>query len=308
MNRSAVTPRKIDLTHPKYLQTLVENRRIFNLTHCELNIFESYQQAYDVPLTFGDLVITSMLRGKKIMHLFEDPAFDYLPGETVIVPGNQTMRIDFPEAETENPTQCIALAVPPEQLQQTLDYLNDQYQSPDGDTNWSIAFNKYHFDNDADVTALINKLMRLCVSTDKAKDIYADLSLKELLIRLVQSQQLHTVQQAAQSDSNKGRMQYVLKYIHDNLAEKIPVEQLCRKAYMNRNQFFQLFKQQFGVTPVDYINQERIRKAKQLMTQTQSSLAEISWQCGFSDVNYFSRLFRKAEGLTPGQYASQVRL
>jgi hypothetical protein len=76
----------VALTHPERIQTLVENRRVYNLDHCELNIYESYQQAYRIPLTFPDFVITSMLRGKKIMHIFGDPAFEYLPGETVIVP------------------------------------------------------------------------------------------------------------------------------------------------------------------------------------------------------------------------------
>ena len=120
---------KIDLTHPKYLQTLVENRRVFNLQNCELNVFESYQQAWRVPLTFSDFVITSMVRGKKIMHLLDKPSFDYLPGETVIVPADETMVIDFPEASAENPSQCIALAVDARYVTDTLQYLNSYYNN-----------------------------------------------------------------------------------------------------------------------------------------------------------------------------------
>jgi len=294
---------KIDLTHPKYLQTLVENRRVFNLKNCELNVFESYQQTYRVPLTFNDFVITSMVRGKKVMHLFEQPAFDYLPGETVIVPANETMVIDFPEAETTNPTQCIALAVDANYVNDTLDYLDNYYNNDhDDEHEWKLQFNQYHFANDTEVTGLINKIIRICSAGDKAKNIYADLNLKELLIRLVQSQHLVQINSEAGSKSNHTRLHFVLNYIHENLFGKIDVNTICRKAYMSRNDFFKWFKEQFGITPLEYINRERIKLAKQLLSDQKYTITEVGYQCGFSDVNYFVRLFKKTEGITPGAY------
>lgn len=302
------TLQRIDLTHPKYLQTLVENRRIFNLQNCELNIFESYKQAWRVPLTFSDFVITSMVRGKKIMHLFDKPGFDYLPGETVIVPAHETMVIDFPEAELENPSQCIALAVDAAYINNTVEYLNEFYNSDASvQHEWKLQFNQYHFDNDTEVTALINKLMRVCSSTDRSKNIYADLNLKELLIRLVQSQHLQQVSVEAGHNSNHTRLQYMLHYIHENITEKILVNTLCRKAYLSRNAFFKLFKEQFGVTPLEYINNERIKLAKQLLAASGQSITQTALQCGFTDVNYFVRTFRKIEGITPGSYQKCLR-
>ena len=297
----------IDLTHPKYLQTLVENRRIFNLNNCELNIFESYQQAYRVPLTFSDFVITSMVRGKKIMHLFDKPAFDYLPGETVIVPANQTMVIDFPEAAFETPSQCIALAVDAIYISNTLNYLNNFYNNNEDAHEWKLQFNQYHFENNNDVSELINKLIRICNSPDTTKNIYADLNLKELMIRLVQSQHLEQVKTETTVNNNHSRLQFVLHYIHENLTERILVNQLCRKAYLSRNNFFKSFKEQFGVTPLEYINQERIKLAKQLLSQKQKSITQVSTQCGFTDVNYFIRIFKKIEGITPGLYQSCIK-
>lgn len=294
---------KIDLTKPHQLQTLVENRRIYNLHNCELNVFESYQQAYRVPLTFGDFVITSMVRGKKIMHLFDKPSFDYLPGETVIVPANETMVIDFPEAEEHNPTQCIALAVDAAYVNNTINYLNDYY-TPDKEDNheWKLQFNEYHFENDNDISDTINKMIKVCSGNDRAKNIYADLSLKELLIRLLQSQHLTQVNTSAGSLNNHSRLHYVLHYIQENLTEKINVDAICRKAYMSRNEFYKWFKQQFGITPLDYIIAERIKLAKQLLADKKNSITAVSMQCGFTDVNYFVRQFKKTEGITPGAY------
>lgn len=293
----------INLTPEKNLQTLVEARRIFNLHNCELNVFESYQQAYAVPLQFSDFVITSMVRGKKIMHLPNKPAFDYLPGETVIVPANQTMVIDFPEAAAHNPSQCIALAVDDGYIRKTVQYLNEHFNSdPDGTTDWKLQCNKFHFDNDEEITALINKLIRICSSADKAKGVFADLNLKELLIRLIQSQHLQQVEVAAISDPNRSRLQFVLRYIHEHLTDKILVDQLCHKAYLSRNAFFKWFREQLGITPLEYIIRERIKLAKELLSTRRMSLFEVSLQCGFSDVNYFVRLFKKVEGITPKVY------
>lgn len=295
--------RDITLTHPKFLQTLVENRRIFNLRNCELNVFESYKEAYRVPLTFSDLVITSMVRGKKVMHLPGREAFDYLPGETVIVPAGETMIIDFPEAASVNPTQCIALAVDEHYIHDTLHYLDEYYNSAMDEPNqWKLELSQYHLNNDTVLAELINRLIRICSGTDVVKNVYADLNLKELLIRIIQPQHLQRLPQESERNSNGSRIHFVLHYIHEHLTERIPVDLLSRKAYLSRNIFFKWFKEQFGITPLEYINRERIRMAKQLLSDERLSIADVGFQCGFNDVNYFVRLFRKSEGVTPGAY------
>ncbi len=298
----------INLTRPQNLQTLVENRRIFNLNNCELNVFESYQQAYAIPLVFSDFVITSMIRGKKIMHLFDKPGFNYLPGETVIVPANQKMVIDFPEASVVTPTQCIALAVDAAYIDGTLNYLNSFYNEKEEQRDWKLQFNQYHFDNDNEVSGLINKLIRICNSKDITKNIYADLNLKELLIRLVQSQYLQQVKTGLVQNGNENRSQFVIGFIHENLTEKILIDQLCRKAYMGRNNFFKWFKTQFGITPLEYINLERIKLAKKLLVNPHKTITHISTLCGFADVNYFVRIFKKIEGITPGVYQACMKM
>lgn len=66
------------LTSPSLLQTLVENRTVYNLKHCELYLFETYQKSEQILLKFNDLVVTSILKGKKVMHLCQENGFDYL--------------------------------------------------------------------------------------------------------------------------------------------------------------------------------------------------------------------------------------
>ena len=75
---------------------------------------------------------------------------------------------------------------------------------------------------------------------------------------------------------------------------------------MSRNEFFKWFRNQFGITPLEYINRERIKLAKQLLSSQKTTITETAYQCGFTDVNYFVRLFKKSEGITPGTFRDVV--
>ncbi len=127
------------------------------------------------------------------------------------------------------------------------------------------------------------------------------------MIRLVQSQHLQQVETEITHAGNKSRLQFVIHFIHEHLTDQILVNELCRKAYLSRNHFFKWFKEQFGVTPLEYINRERIKLAKQLLAEQRTSISHVSALCGFTDVNYFVRIFKKTEGITPGTYQGCMR-
>ena len=184
----------------------------------------------------------------------------------------------------------------------TLNYLNSFYNDKEDAHEWNLQFNQYHFHNHNDVSDLINKLIRVCNSSDTSKNIYGDLNLKELLIRLVQSQHLQQVKTEITHSGNKTRLQYVIHFIQEHLTDKILINEPCRRAYLSRNNFFKWFKEQFGVTLLDYINQERIKLAKQLLTEPNRNVSSVGARCGFTDVNYFVRIFKKQKGITPRPY------
>lgn len=289
------------LTNEKSLKTLVENRTIFSLNHCELNIFETYQQSDLVPLKFNDLVVTSMLRGKKVMHLFDEPQFEYLPGETVIVPSNVEMKIDFPEASKENPTQCIALAIDNKIITNTLDFLNEKYPKEGKNNLWKLDNENYFFYNNVELATTINKLIKECMGSSITKDALADLTLQELIIRIIQTQTTKRFENEQYIDSNSP-ITPSIEFIRNNIHESINLKELSDKACMSTTSFYRYFKRELGMSPIEFILNEKIKHAKKLLSNPNINVSEVSYATGFEDSNYFIRLFKKYEGVTPKQY------
>lgn len=288
------------LSNEKSLKTLVENRSVYTLNQCELNLFETYESSNLVPLKFNDFVVTSMLRGKKVMHLFDEPAFDYLPGETVVVPSNIEMKIDFPEASKENPTQCLALAIDNTKINETLNFLNERYPK-ENDVYWQLNYHNYFFYNNVDLAATINKLIKECMSTSATKDVLADLTLQELLIRIIQTQTAKSIDDGIAIQSNNPIYE-VTEFIRLNLKENINLKSLSEKACMSTTSFYRFFKRELGMSPIEYVLNEKIKYAKKLLRNPGIQINEVCYLSGFEDANYFIRLFKKHEGITPKQY------
>jgi len=178
---AAVPPLSLNRLH-----SLVENRTVFALDSFELNIFETHQAARRVPLRLAGLALTTMLRGKKVMHLPDRPAFDYLPGETVVVGEDELMEIDFPEACLCQPTQCLAVAIAPDTIRQTIDLLNERYPRAETHAPWAVDGPEFaHLTNTPELTGTLERLVAVSRTTDAAKDVLAGFTLQELLVRLM---------------------------------------------------------------------------------------------------------------------------
>lgn len=289
------------LTKEHSLKTLVENRTVHSLNNCELNLFETYQESHLVPLKFNDLVVTSMLRGKKVMHLFDDPEFDYLPGETVVIPSQVEMKIDFPEAALDNPTQCLALAIDHQKIKETLDFLNERYPKEGTSNYWNLNHNDYFFYNNADMALTINKLIQVCMSEQLTKDIVADLTLQELLVYIIQSQTVKAIEVGTYSDGNAA-LSHVVTYIRERLSDRLTMKELTDTACMSQASFYRYFKREMGMSPIEFVLKERVKYAKSLLKNPLIQINQVCYEAGFEDANYFIRVFKKIEGITPKQY------
>jgi AraC-like DNA-binding protein len=254
-----------------------------------------------VPLAFNDLVVTSMLRGKKVMHLFDDPAFDYLPGESVIIPANVEMKIDFPEAEMNNPTQCLALAIDNKKIVNTLDFLNERYPKEGLANFWQLDDRNYFFYNNQDLALTINKLIQVCQSTSITKDVLADLAIQELLIHIIQTQSVTSIERGIETTPNP-ILNNILLLIRANITQKINLKDIAKQSGMSTTSMYRMIKRELGISPVELIILERIKLAKALLKDQHMYIKNVCYEAGFEDANYFIRAFKMHEGVTPKQY------
>ena len=304
--QSKFRPRPLPLSHEKDLKTLVENRSVYTLQHCELNVFETHQKSEKVKLIFDDMVLTTMLRGKKVMHLFGSEHFDYLPGESVIVPDKEEMIIDFPEANADNPTQCIALAVDPGMLNDTLGLLNEKYPKTEKSDSWNIDLSCFHLQNTSEITDTIDRLVHISTEKNfKAKDVIADFTLKELLIRLMQTQARALILDSYHKHTTTHRFAAVVQFIKTHIHEEITVDQLSSLCCMSRPNFFRCFKREFGISPVDFVLRERI-KAARLLLNSGVSITQACYAVGINNLSYFFKLFKRIEGQTPNEFRKNL--
>lgn len=133
--------------------------------------------------------------------------------------------------------------------------------------------------------------------------LYVESLTNVLAVQLIQN---HSVQQACVVSyegglSNRQLLQ-VTDYINDHLAEEIKLSSLAALVNMSQFHFGRLFKQSMGSTPHQYVLQQRLERAKQLLKETDLSVMEIAMRCGFSSHSHLGKAFRQNIGVSPKIY------
>lgn len=97
------------------------------------------------------------------------------------------------------------------------------------------------------------------------------------------------------------RIQKMLTYIYEHFAEDVSLEDIAKAANISRSEAGRCFNTYMGCSPVEALIQHRLQNAQRLLNETNLTLQEISFDCGFHSVNYFSRQFRRMYGYSPGK-------
>ena len=132
-----------------------------------------------------------------------------------------------------------------------------------------------------------------------------------ITLGLIQSYFIHKlsalIRQMRDIRSAEGKMQQVENYLETNYMDDISQQECADLFHINKDYLSRAFKKYTGIGMARYLNNIRIRKAKELLTSTELQIQEISDRVGYMDVKYFSRQFKADTGQTPAQYRLEKR-
>lgn len=92
------------------------------------------------------------------------------------------------------------------------------------------------------------------------------------------------------------------EYIDEHYQQELSLQQVSKEVAVSPQYFSKLFKEEIGVSFVEYLRNKRIEVAKEMLKAKTYSVKEICYEIGYNDPNYFSRLFKKLVGVSPTEY------
>lgn len=151
---------------------------------------------------------------------------------------------------------------------------------------------------------------RTSLSQEQAESYYYDMNVLNKAVSfnelsILTANLVENIVQAIATSSYAGNSQIIrlaIQNINENYKHKISLKTVANHLHTNPSYLSMLFKQEMGVTFTDYLNQVRINRSCELLTNTSLSLIDVSLQAGFDDQSYFSKVFKKIKGVTPKSY------
>lgn len=148
-------------------------------------------------------------------------------------------------------------------------------------------------------STIISDIYTLASSSDYIRDMRINGKLNDLLTLLMES----SWHRGNSSNApKKMEISQVKSFLDEHYKEKLSLESVASHFFIDKHYLARLFKEQYGVTLVTYLQQVRITHAKRMLRFSDKSIEEIGLECGIGELNYFSRVFKKLEGVSPSEF------
>ncbi len=166
-----------------------------------------------------------------------------------------------------------------------------------------LLFRQMAFKNhicDENISLVIDRIVEAYEANGPTCAIRIEAGLLMLLTRLIEGY-INTETDVPHRHSDH-RFTEVIDYLDTHFTDDISIAELAKKFGYNKSYFCRKFKDQTGITCVEYISSLRLDYAAIMLKGTPYSVNEIAEKCGYFDANYFSRCFKDKYGMSPVEY------
>ena len=131
-----------------------------------------------------------------------------------------------------------------------------------------------------------------------------DYIVKPMVYEELEEKLLHI---AKEINRNWEIVKQVKSYITANLQEELRIEFLAKKFFLSADYLSRLFKKEEGIGIGDFILEERMFLARELLKEGRLSIARVAYECGYDNYSYFTKIFKKKYGMTPREYGQALK-
>jgi AraC-like DNA-binding protein len=255
---------------------------------------------------------------EEILHsIYEPSLFIILQGSKIVMIGDKTFEYDNSsyfisstylavsgktiEASFEKPFLSIKILFSQEQIFQAIEEFSLNFRKQNS-TNFSASI--YNLDED-----LKDSIFRLVKLIEIPKDIkvLSNIYIKEILYRLLVSNQNIELLQLVFIKSNSYKISKAVSFINKNIYEKLLIDDIAQLLNMSVSSFHKHFKKIIGISPLQYIKKLKLQEAKRLMILENMDIEGASFYVGYQSTSQFSREYTNYFGITPSKQVKDKR-
>ncbi|MBV9529968.1 MAG: helix-turn-helix transcriptional regulator [Bradyrhizobium sp.] len=188
-------------------------------------------------------------------------------------------------------------------------YVNAEWFAPNAASSCGLRFGRTHFKRTANLNKEIRRTAALVCGAPSL--IGLDCELRQLIdICHVESwQQSEPAQEIRASAAvTDFRVRKCIKLLSESPGAEIELDSIARESGLSRPHFYRLFRTQTGVTPHLYLNTLIMEHALDALVATETPIADISFDLGFSSQSAFTRFFAANVGLAPTEYRRAAKV
>lgn len=190
---------------------------------------------------------------------------------------------------------------------------NSAYSIHVTNDNYKFIFVDFYFNNQTN-DCLKNQIYQsqsISILENKFKKIYSLWTIGDIADKIYCHSVLYQIYgEIAKSDlstyvsgKHKAQLQQISEYMNQNLHDShLSISSLSRMCNISEVHFRRLFSQVYHTSPIKFLTDLRLRKAKELLISNSLTIAEVAEKCGFQNAYYFSKVFKANLNMTPSQY------